>query len=127
VLRLLSAALLSLACSACGAVTTQVLAAGPGTAGDPHLLDDAIRGAHMAGYQAMRIDAERGRFEVVARSDRSGLTRFTIQCFREGWVTIVPSDGPVTRVEGAIRVPARLRDEHGRLAAEIQRMIEVRP
>ncbi len=113
---------------ACANVATvPVLGAGPGRAGDPSILDDAIRGAQQAGYQPLRIDADRGRFVLISRADRSGLTRFEVQCFAEGWISIVPTDGTVERDEEHIRAPAGVRAEYLRLAAEISRVIAVRP
>jgi hypothetical protein len=120
-------AAVGLALAGCGGVASAPLAAGPGRPGDPRVLDDAIRGAQLAGYPALRIDAQHGRFEVVARADRSGLTRFTVQCWREGWVTVVPTEGAITHRGHEVIVSPRVRDEQRRLAAELSRVIEVRP
>lgn len=126
-LRVVSVIALAFACTACGTVAAHVLGAGPGTPGDPRIFDDAIRGAQVAGYQPLRIDAEHGRFELVSRVDRSGLTRFAVQCHADGWVTIVPSEGALERRGDEVRVSPGLRNEQGRIAAEIGRAVEVRP
>jgi hypothetical protein len=78
------------------------------------------------GYQPHGLDAPHGTFYVLARSDRTGLTRFTVQCFSDGYVSLVPEGGSVRRVGEEVHLLPRLHDEYVRLAASIGSGIEVR-
>lgn len=119
------AGLLALAGCA-GSITTPVLGGGPGASGDPRVLDDAMHGVQAVGYQPLRVDPAAGRFVVLAQSDRNGLTQFAVQCFREGFVSIVP-DGPGITQEGErFRMPGPIAQEYRRLAFAVSAAIEVR-
>ena len=115
------------ALSACaGARAVHVLGGGPGRPGDPEILRDAVRAVQVLGYQPHSLDAVHGTFYVLARTDRTGLTRFTVQCFSDGYVSIVPEGGTVRRQSEELVLMPRLREEYIRLAASIGTSIEVR-
>jgi len=117
----------TLALAGCaGTVTVPILGGGPGTPGDPRVLDDALRGVQSAGYQPLRVDEAAGRFIVLARSDRNGLTRFLVQCFREGYVSIEAEGPGVSRDEGHLRLPAAVAQEYRRIALAVSTGIGVR-
>jgi hypothetical protein len=123
--------IVALAClcalTACGGPPpVPILGGGPGTPGDPEILRDAIRSVQTLGYQPRGIDAPHGTFYVVSRTDRTGATRFTVQCFREGWVSVVAEGGTIERIGSEIRLTRRMRDEYGRVASAIAAGIEVR-
>jgi hypothetical protein len=103
-----------------------ILGGGPGRPGDPEILRDAVRALQVLGYQPQALDATHGTFHVIARSDRSGLTRFVVQCFSDGYVSIVPEGGSVRRVGEETQLLPRVHDEYLRLAASIGSGIEVR-
>lgn len=128
--RLLAVCVVLASCAALSACAgprlVPVLGGGPGRPGDPHILGDAAGAVQVLGYQPRALDAEHGSFYVTARSDRSGLTRFTVQCFSDGFVSILPSGGAVTREGDALRLPPRIHQEYLRLAASIAASIEVR-
>jgi hypothetical protein len=109
-----------------GARTVPVLGGGPGRPGDPEILRDAVRAVQVLGYQPHGLDMPHGTFYLLARSDRTGLTRFTVQCFSDGYVSIVPEGGSVRRVGDEMQLVPRLHDEYLRLAAAIGAGIEVR-
>jgi len=115
-----------LASGCAGARTVPVLGGGPGRPGDPEILRDAVRAVQVLGYQPHALDAPHGTFYVLARSDRTGLTRFTVQCFSDGYVSVVPEGGAVRRVGEQMQLVPRLYDEYVRLAASIGSGIEVR-
>lgn len=116
----------AIAASGC-TVTAPLLGAGPARAGDVRLLDDALTAARVAGYRPIEIDPEHGRFVVIAHSDQSGRTRFGIQCFQDGFLSVVPR-GPTIDPEGRrFRMPAGLREEYAALAQDLDHVTRVRP
>lgn len=119
-----AAAVVSPGCG--GARAVPVLGGGPGRPGDPEILRDAVRAVQVLGYQPHGLDAAHGTFYVLARSDRTGLTRFTVQCFSDGYVSVVPEGGAVRRSGEELVLVPRLHDEYLRLAASIGSGIEVR-
>lgn len=110
----------------CGGAPVPVLGAGPFEDADAALLDDALTAARTAGYRPTAIEREHGRFEVVARSDGRGATRFVVQCFADGWISIV-ARGPRVREEadGRFSMPSAVRTEYTALAEEIDRTVTV--
>ncbi|MBX7191501.1 MAG: hypothetical protein K1X94_05565 [Sandaracinaceae bacterium] len=112
---------------ACGAQRTPILGGGPGRAGDPEIFDDALRGVRTLSYQPTQLRPEQGSFVVIARSDRSGATQFRVQCFREGYVSVVPEGPAVERVGEDLHLSGRLREEYLRVATAVSNAIEVRP
>ncbi len=119
---------LSLASSACAShAPLPILGGGPGREADPQVFDDAIRSAQSLAYQPLQLDPEHGRFVVLARGDRSGTTHFRVQCFREGFVSVVPEGPTIDRVGDAVRIEGHLRDEYLRFATAIANGVTVRP
>lgn len=119
--------LLVLTLSACGGSRLDpVLGAGPGRPGDPEIFHDAVRALSTLGYQPHGLDAPHGTFYVIARSDRTGRTRFTVQCFADGYVSLVPEGGHVERDGEQLRLGRHTHEEYLRLAAALGTGIEVR-
>ncbi len=119
---------LALSLAGCAsAVPISILGGGPGRPGDPRIFDDAVRGAQSAGYQPQQLDPEAGRFSLLARTDRTGRTRFVVQCFADGYVSVVPEGSRVTHQGEELALPPRVRDEYARVTASIVGAIEVRP
>lgn len=108
-------------------VSAPILGAGPARPGDTWLFEDALRGARAAGYHPVAADAEAGSFELVARGDRSGATHFVVQCFSDGWVSIVVAGPGVERAGERFRMSPALRDEYAHLAQEIDGAVPVWP
>lgn len=120
--------LLVLMLDACGSSSlAPVLGAGPARPGDPELFRDAVRALSSLGYSPHDLDAPHGTFVVIARSDRTGHTRFTVQCFADGYVSIAPDGGRTTREGEQFRLGRRTHEEYLRLAAALGAGIEVRP
>lgn len=105
--------------------TVPILGAGPGRPGDPWLFDDAVRGANAAGYHDVASDPEHGRFEVVARADRTGATRFVVQCFSDGWISIVVTGPRVHREGDHLVLHPRVRAEYTAFAEELGEALTV--
>lgn len=112
--------------SAC-TVSTPILGAGPARPGDPMAFDDALRGARAAGYHAVDEEPEAGRFSIVSRTDRSGATRFVVQCYSDGWISIVVVGPRVQRVGDRLVMHPRLRAEYAALAEEVAGAITLWP
>jgi hypothetical protein len=118
---------LVLGAAGCNVVPSHVLGAGPVSPGDPRLLDDVILAVRGAGYRPLELEPESGRFELVAQSDRRGETRFVVQCFSDGWVSILPVGPGVTESDGHLSMPRALRNEYGALAEAIDEGLVVMP
>jgi hypothetical protein len=103
------------------AVPVTILGAGPLAADDPMILDYALLAVRNEGYRPIELDPNAGRFEVESRSGRA---RFVVQCFADGWISIVPVGPGIDREGDRFSMSRSLRDEYGHLAAAIDDAME---
>lgn len=114
-LRRTTASMLALVLAGC-TVPVAMLGSGPLTAGDPMILDYALQAARAEGYRPVELDPSGGRFEVAARNEHA---HFAVQCFADGWVSVIPSGPTVERDGSGFSMSRRLRDEYGHFAEAI--------
>lgn len=91
------------------------LAAGPFEANDPRLFSMAVAVARAHGYNPTLVDGAAGTFEVEARNDRTGETRFVVRCLRDGWIAVTPTGPRFTESEEGFSARRRLGEEYVRL------------
>lgn len=112
--------------SGCRTARAPILGSGPLGTVDGTLFEDVIFAAESAGYRPIELEPAAGRFAVVARSDGRGGTRFVVQCFADGWVSITPTGPGIEMLDdGRLEMPTRVRDEYAALAEEVDRSITV--
>lgn len=117
-------AIVGIAIAGChGPVHVPTLGVGPLRADDPTLFDDTLTAVRAAGHPPVRSDPEHGRFTVRATSDPGRATLFVIQCSRDGFVTVTPSGGNVTREGETYVVSRELRTEWADLVMAIERSV----
>lgn len=78
----------------------------------------ALAAAQQQGYVPQDIDPAAGRFRMPAHT-RVGArldTMLTIQCYREGWIRMIPSGGYVQPTQDAYSMPTALKEEMESLA-----------
>ena len=120
-----SALLIGASIGGCGGVPAPPLGAGPIDRVEGGIFEETLIAVRTAGYRPIDIEAESGRFVVIARSDSQGATRFVVQCFRDGWISVVPSGPGVTEAGGRYSMPRAIRTEYARLAEEIDQAMTV--
>ncbi len=89
---------------------------------NPTLFQQAVSAAASQGYQAQNVDPSRGTFTVAANTRirfAAGST-FTVQCYREGWVRVVPGGAYVEANQDHYSVAGNLRQELESFAMRLQ-------
>jgi hypothetical protein len=106
-----------------GPAHVPLLGVGPLRVGDPTLFDDTVTAVRAAGHPPVRSDPEHGRFTVRATADPTRATLFVIQCSRDGYVTVMPTGGHVTRTGDLFEVSQEIRNEWADLVMAIERSV----
>lgn len=116
--------------SACGVAMTDTapLALQPSMAADAALFEALTTAARGRGYEILIADASRGSFTVSAQYARHGRRAvetytFEVQCYREGWVTVVPTGPRVRRDGDHIHLPSELRREYRDLVIALREAV----
>lgn len=108
-----------------GSRRVAALGIGPFETGDGLSFDRVLAAVQSAGYLPRELDPVRGRFEVVARNDLRGTTRFAVQCTSDGWIVVLP-EGELVAREGARWVlPPRLAAEYEDLITALESEVSV--
>ena len=119
----MGAALVCLGCSATARVPT--LGIGPYAAAPPAIFHDAVRGAGLVGYQPSDLDEVHGRFQLLARADRTGHTRFAVQCTSDGWIVVRPEGGGVGHTPDGYVLRNAVAAEYARLVVNLETVMPV--
>src|SRR5688572_11254393 len=79
----------------------------------PETFQQLVTFVQARGYTPLEADPATGTLRVQANtSSRRGAYMFTLQCYREGWVSIIPN-GPNVRRDGDVwLLPGSLREEY---------------
>lgn len=95
---------------------------------EPHaaLFERTLDGLTALGYAPTSIDGEHGTIVVDATyvSRRDGRAQFHVQLYREGWIAVTVSGGPVRRDAHGAQVPGELADEYIALALGLREHVE---
>ena len=107
-------ALLVMALSACGAVSTRPYVAGPYTTPQETLFQQLTEHARSNGYTPVNEDAARGRFVVQAHTtlSRGQTAQFVVQCYRPGWLQVTVEGPSIRRAGDTMSMPADLHVEY---------------
>jgi hypothetical protein len=96
---------------------------------DEQLFTSVLESARSQGYQPTEVDPSRGRFtvpasSVVATRRMTYNATFTVQCYREGWVRIVPSGSGVRTENDEYVVVTPIKQELETFALRMRESIE---
>jgi hypothetical protein len=92
---------------------------------DPILFDQAMLAATVAGHVPTQIDAQHGRFVVLATSDPHHEIRFVVQCHADGWITLTPIGAGIVLEAGRYALPHLVRDEYASFALSMESTLVV--
>lgn len=99
-----------------------------GRYGDPPqaLFDRVLAGVQVLGYEPTAIDAEHGNITIASayRSRREGTAELRIQLYREGWIAVTISGGPVRRNAAGASVPGDLATEYQAFVLGLREHVE---
>jgi hypothetical protein len=123
-LGLVVSLLLAVGCGG-GPVRVPQLGLGPFQPGDGSVFEETMRAAIATGHMPTQADPVHGRFVLLATSDPFRETRFVVQCYADGWVTVSPSGRRVEVTGTSFRVPHEVRAEYAQLVIGLERGVTV--
>lgn len=107
-------ALLLVLLSACaGSARALPIVVGPVALEPRALLDRALAASREAGYASTAVDDVHGTYVLRARAaDPLVPVYFVVQCYRDGWVRVIPAGPGAARTHDAIILSPAVRSEH---------------
>lgn len=93
------------------------------------LFDRTLAGVQMLGYEPTAVDAVEGTITVASayRSRREGAAELRVQLYREGWIAVMMSGGPVRRTGVGPNVPSELAREYQAFVLGLREHLEGLP
>jgi hypothetical protein len=114
--------LFALAASSCAWSSTHQYSLGPYEMDHAALYDRMVRTLTAEGYETVSADPARGTVIVQANFRHPSYPerhRFTVQCYREGWIQLTPSGPMVRRQNETLSMPRPLATEYQSLAIRL--------